>query len=244
MFKIIYYLLKSEKEEFKMKKFTVSVVASLAMSTLAIAGGNIEPVVEPAVETVVPAVKSGFYVGGAISTVKNDFISYEVVNGTVGKVIGNTDHLGGMLQVGYKFNQYLAVETRYWIAGEEDWSDPVNTGQNFSFRTEFDAMGLYLKPMYPLMDGLDVYGLLGFALMNYDLTMYYNDEQKAHRNFSDTALSYGVGASYAINDSLAVFVDYVRLYDDRIQVFYSWYNKDAFADIASDTFNFGITYSF
>ena len=219
-----------------MKKFTVSVVASLAMSTLAIAGGDIEPVVEPVVETVVPAVKSGFYVGGAISTVKNDFISYDV-----GIVIGNTDHLGGMLQVGYKFNQYLAVETRYWIAGEEDWSDPVNTGQNFSFRTEFDAMGLYLKPMYPLMDGLDVYGLLGFTLMNYDLTVYHNDEQKAHRNFSDTALSYGVGASYAINDSLAVFVDYVRLYDDRIQVFYY---KDTFADITSDTFNFGITYSF
>ncbi|QOR61314.1 outer membrane protein [Sulfurovum sp. ST-21] len=225
-----------------MKKFTFSVVASLAMSTLAIAGGNIEPVVEPVVETVVPAVKSGFYVGGAISAVQNDFRTYGVYNGEEDTyAVGNTDHLGGMLQVGYKFNQYLAVETRYWIAGEEDWSDPVNWGENSSFTTEFDAMGLYLKPMYPVMDGLDVYGLLGFALMNYDLTEYYNGEPDAHRNFSDTAFSYGVGASYAINDSLAVFVDYVRLYDDTIQV---WYNGDVFADITSDTFNFGITYSF
>jgi opacity protein-like surface antigen len=228
-----------------MKKFTLSVVTVLAMSTFAVAGGDIVPVVEPVVEAPPPAAKTGFYVGGAISLIQNDFRSWyysEYYNENRTMAIGNTDHIGGMLQVGYKFNPYLAVETRYWIAGDEDWQDTENWGDNDTFTTEFDAMGLYLKPMYPVMDGLDVYALLGFDIMNYDLTAKDGDGSPyAHRNFSDTAFSWGLGASYAVNDSLAVFVDYVRLYDDTIQVFY---NSDVFADITSDTCNFGITYSF
>jgi len=231
-----------------MKKFTLSVVTVLAMSAFAMAGGDIVPVVEPVVEAPPPAAKTGFYVGGAISLIQNDFRSwyydydYNDIYENNTMAIGNTDHIAGMLQVGYKFNPYLAVETRYWIAGDEDWSDPVNWDETDTFTTGFDAMGLYLKPMYPVMDGLDVYALLGFDIMNYDLTAKNGDGSPyAHRNFSDTAFSYGVGASYAVNDSFAVFVDYVRLYDDTIQVFW---NYDTFADITSDTWNFGITYSF
>jgi opacity protein-like surface antigen len=228
-----------------MKKFTLSVVTVLAMSTFAVAGGDIAPVVEPVVEATAPAAKTGFYVGGAISSFKNDFRAHSGGDGYDDTMAqGDTDPIGGMLQVGYKFNQYLAVETRYWLAGDEEWTDLENWG-DYPFTTEFDAMGLYLKPMYPVADGLDVYALLGFALMNYDLTGKYPDGTPyAHRNFSDTAFSYGVGASYAINDSFSVFADYVRLYDDDIKVFFYGDGEFDAGEITSDTFNFGITYSF
>ena len=226
-----------------MKKFTLSIAALAAMGTFAVAGGDIAPVEpEVAVPEVVAPAKTGFYVGGAISSIQNDFRAMaEDYDGPYTMAEGDTDHLGAMLQVGYKFNSYLAVETRYWIAGDEDWSDTKNWSEDpaDSFTTEFDAMGLYLKPMYPVMDGLDIYGLLGFALMNYDLTYKEDGEPYAHRNFSDTAFSYGAGASYAVNDSFSVFADYVRLYDDTIDVF-----DNVWGDITSDTFNFGVTYKF
>lgn len=233
-----------------MKKFTLSVIASLAMGSFAVAGGDIVPVVEPVVEAVTPAAKTGFYVGGAISAIQNDFRAFwRDSDGSENTwAIGNTDHVGGMLQVGYKFNKYLSVETRYWISRDEDWSDEENWGnsEDYTFTTGFDAMGLYLKPIYPLTDAFDVYALVGIANINYDLTYYEYGSPYAHREFGETAFSYGVGVSYAYNDSLAFFVDYVKLYDDEIMVFdYSnWDGGSDNADISSATWNFGVTYSF
>jgi len=225
-----------------MKKFTHSVVAVLAMGAFAVAGGDIEPVVEPVVE-VAPAVKTGFYVGGAISSIQNDFRAWTDRSGVTDvQAEADTDHLGGMLQVGYKFNEYFAVETRYWIAGDEDWEDTENWNDDDTFTTGFDAMGIYLKPMYPVMDGLDIYALLGFALTNYDLTLNDDRGNDAHRNFAETAFSYGAGVSYAFSDSLAVFADYVRLYDDTNPTFMGTTPDQA--DITIDTWNFGLTYSF
>ena len=100
-----------------MKKFNLSLVAVLAMSTFAVAGGDIAPVEEPVV--VVPEVveelsTGAFYLGAAYGLLKSDsnFFDTSVANQTFDM---NSDYSTLMLQAGYKFNDYVAVEGRYWI---------------------------------------------------------------------------------------------------------------------------------
>lgn len=64
-----------------------------------------------------------------------------------------------MLQAGYKFNQYVAVEGRYWIGLEEGME--VDLGINGDLTV--DTWGLYVKPMYPVTEAFDIYALLGYA---------------------------------------------------------------------------------
>jgi hypothetical protein len=104
----------SKNKENNMKKLTLSIAAVMAMSTFAIAGGDIAPVEEPVV-VVEPAVDdSGFYLGLAYSFVDTEVIwdysklEQDNYDGTEG------DYHAIMLQAGYKFNSYFAVEGRYW----------------------------------------------------------------------------------------------------------------------------------
>ncbi len=183
-----------------MKKFNLSVVTVLAMSTFAMAGGDIAPV-EPeiVIDTPMAVEDNGFYLGLAYSATG---ISFD------GVTSGDNDADSVMGQLGYKFNSYFAVEGRYWDG---------NNG--------FDAWGLYAKPMYPVSDSFDVYGLLGYGNAGADTDSGVLDESE---------FQWGLGAAYSFTDSFAVFVDYVELYDDSVGA----------VDYSLDTVNFGITYQF
>jgi opacity protein-like surface antigen len=106
-----------------------------------------KPVVTPKVPPVVPPkpknIKSnGFYAGLGITGVKYD-------SGCKCKK-QKTDETtyGGVARVGYDFNQYVGVEAR-------------------ASRTNGDSdvkhMGIYLKPMLPVSDSANIYGLIGAA---------------------------------------------------------------------------------
>lgn len=121
-----------------MKKFILSVVSVLAMSTFAIAGGNIAQV-EPVVEEVPIVDHSSFYVGLGYSYMNiNPDISPEA----------NGDAI--LLLAGYNFNQYIGIEGRY--SGLTDC---------------LENAAIYLKPMYP-MAGITLYGLIGYGQVDYD----------------------------------------------------------------------------
>jgi opacity protein-like surface antigen len=196
-----------------MKKFNLSLVAVLAMSTFAIAGGDIAPV-EPVVETpmVEESTPGNFYIGGAYG-----YVDVEVSDG----VISDDDSLNAfMLQAGYKFNPYIAVEGRYWFTNEDEWND---TGVDFSA----DSWGIYAKPMYPVTNELDIYALLGYG----DTDPEFDGQGPT----SDTdGFQWGLGAAYDVTDNVALFVDYVSLYDDTVDGI----------DLEIDTVNVGITYTF
>ncbi len=210
-----------------MKKFNFSLVTILAMSAFAMAGGNIAPVVEEPVvvpEAVVVS-DSGFYVG----------IAYSIIGSDITNIADDIDlDMGAvMLDAGYKFNDYIAVEGRYWIGVDEDC---------LSFdalETDTDAWGIYIKPMYPVTDSFDIYGLLGYgsAALNDAITFDADVE----------GISWGVGASYSFTDSISIFVDYVAFTEDTITD-----NKltdiiginDAEYDHSFDTVNFGVNYKF
>lgn len=205
-----------------MKKLNLSLVTILTMSTFALAGGDIAPV-EPVVETPYVEESTGaFYLGAAYSMIN--------VEGDATNYSAELDYDGYMLQAGYKFNEYVAVEGRYWASLSDGDLTVGGITYNGSSDIDVDAWGLYVKPMYPVTEAFDIYALLGYS----------NVETNAAGNgFDDDSFSWGLGAAYSFTDNVAVFVDYVTLYDDEVTNV-----NNIIADYTADTWNFGVTYKF
>ena len=226
-----------------MKKFNLSLVAILAMSTFAVAGGDIAPVEEPVV--VVPEVveelsTGAFYLGAAYGLLKSDsnFFDTSVANQTFDM---NSDYSALMLQAGYKFNDYVAVEGRYWIGlSDEAFTNPLNHNVLDDFDHNAEAWGVYVKPMYPVTDALDIYALLGYAQATATGITLGN----TNHDFDIDGFSWGVGVAYSFTDSLAVFVDYVDFQDDDIALNTADHTVDGTFEHAFDSINFGLTYQF
>ena len=220
-----------------MKKITLSMVAVLTASTFAVAGGDIAPV-EPVVET--PMVEEvstgGFYAGIAYSFIGSDITSTTFDNSS-SPVDLSLDMGAVMLDLGYKFNDYIAVEGRYWI-GINDDASLLHDGQDWRpVDTDSDAWGIYVKPMYPVTDAFDIYGLLGYGSAALNDSSFNGDVE---------GISWGVGAAYSFSDNWSAFVDYVAFTADTL-------TDNALTNIISDTgsydhdfdtFNIGFNYQF
>ncbi len=229
-----------------MKKFTLSAVAVLALSAFAIAGGDfvaVEPTIEIQEAPVAAVVDSGFYAGLAYgyADITDD---YTASNGSFGNHEDNFDTY--MLQAGYKFNQYLAVEGRYWDSvGDGDWTDrytlPDSRVVNSSGPcSEFSAWGVYVKPMYPVTEAFDVYALLGYG--NVNLSTEYGTNAK-FLDMDEDGFQWGLGASYELTDNWVVFADYVNLYDDTSAAITEGIYSETH-DYSIYTANVGVTYRF
>jgi len=133
-----------------MKKFNLSIVTVMAMSTFAIAGGDIAPV-EPVVVYEEPVVEDkGFYLGLGFGWLSAE---REVDVAGVRVAVGSDDYTQYMLQAGYKFNSYVTLEGRYWGAID----DSSFIYDNIQRTAEVDAWGIYVKPMYPVTHAFDIY---------------------------------------------------------------------------------------
>ncbi len=218
-----------------MKNIILSVVAILAMSTYSYAGGNIAPIIEESVVVVeeVSIDDAGAYVGVGYTAINNKTTISNGVNGEV-------DYDGFMLQAGYKFNSYIAIEARYWDAGDErlNMSHPIGhpDPDDHIVDTQFDAWGIYLKPIYPVTEAFDVYALLGWGHQNTKNHTYTPD---------DSSLSWGLGVAYSFTNNLSVFVDYVSIYDDTaINDSIDPYGQLVDVEVESTAWSAGVTYSF
>ncbi len=201
-----------------MKKTIISLAAASAM---AIAGGDIVPV-EPVVETPVPVMveQSPFYLGFGVGQAKlnDDDTSEEFKSTTL------------MLQAGYQYNEYLALEGRYTFGFNMDYDSGKTSNLINDYNGDFSSWGLYVKPMYPIGD-FSLYALLGYGgLMLDDL---------AAGDAYESGFQWGLGAGYAISEKYTVFVDYVALYDDT-----GFDYRARLDDIDSDTWTFGVSYKF
>ena len=214
-----------------MKKLTLSLATILAMSAFAVAGGDIEPV-EPVVETpmVMEApVNTGFYLG----------LAYGYEKLTIERSVGGNNLLNEkfgsiMLDAGYKINQYVAVEGRYWSG--------INSNNDLSWRTGLpadvtvDAWGVYIKPMFPVTNAMNIYGLVGYGSAD---ASYKPSSNVSITSDSTDGFSWGIGADYAITNNWSVFVDYTSVIDgesgnlDRIDT-----------DDSLNVVNFGVNYLF
>ena len=234
-----------------MKNIVLSAVAVLAMSSFAVAGGDIAPVEEPIVVVEEPMVStdSGFYLGLAYSYMN---ATSEVNNGDLfqwgdGHELFDGDINTGMLQAGYKINSYVAVEARYWFAADDTVghiSDRLGYQRDVDLET--DSWGIYVKPMYPVSDAFDIYALLGYASNGYELSAITAEGDVSYDLVPDDDMdgfSWGIGAAYSFTDNMSVFIDYTVLYNDETDL-YIVGQADAVLEHQIDTINFGVTYQF
>jgi opacity protein-like surface antigen len=201
-----------------MKKITLSFVSAVALSGFAVAGGDIAPV-EPMVETPTPVItESGFYGGlgyGYFKQSTDSPLNVDVESDSI------------VLQAGYQYNDYLAFEGRYWIGMGGVDQTPMNASG------DFDAWGLYIKPMYPVNESFDIYALLGYA----DSTIDYDSSW----DWETDGFSWGIGVQYEVMSNIVLFADYVCMAsDDSVDI----NSNSVSADIDLYTVNFGVTYKF
>ena len=144
-----------------------------------------------------------------------------------------------MLQAGYQYNPYIAVEFRYWFSmSDGDYSLSSGWIPDAGSYSDFDAWGLYLKPMYPVTNEFSIYGLLGFSGVVVDGEFGWD-------LLNENSFSWGIGASFDFTPNIGVFVDYVSLYDDTFDN-YGYYSYDYYSpgDTSVNTINFGLSYKF
>ena len=202
-----------------MKKNLLSLVSILALSGISFAGGDIAPV-EPVVETPVVVEQSPFYLGIGIgdASVNDDTTSEEFSSTTL------------MLQAGYLYNDYIALEGRYTFGLDTDYDPGTTNSSSSDYDGDFSSWGIYVKPMYPI-GNFSLYALLGYGGVMLD--------DLAGGDAYESAFQWGLGASYAMSDNYSVFVDYVSLYDDT-----GFDYRARLDDIDSDTWTFGVSYRF
>ena len=239
-----------------MKKIQLSIIALMTCSSMSMAGGDLAPitpyeiedvrasevisvvpapiVVTPPPVVVIPtatptpafASVSPIYVGLGLAAARYDSTC---LNGPVG--CDGVDKTGGVLvRAGYDFNKYMGIEARGLMT-----SYKANGGK-------IKHYGAFAKPMYPVTDGLNAYGLLGFAKTTTSGTL---------RNVDLSGLAFGAGLEYDLSndnkkdakydrefDGIAdqekgfgIFADYERLY----------YKKNS---PELDAVSIGVTYDF
>ena len=192
----------------------------LALSGLVFAGGDIAPV-EPQMEMpIVVADNSAFYLGlGLGNAVLNDDTTGE-----------KFDTKTLMLQAGYQYNAYIALEGRYSFGFSTDYDQGTTNGIAGGYNGNISNWGIYVKPMYPIGD-FSVYALLGYGGVMLD--------DISGGDAYESGFQWGLGASYAMSENISIFVDYVSLYDD------TGFDYVARLDsINSDAWTVGLSYRF
>jgi len=228
-----------------MKKVQLTLLALLTSTNLMMAGGDMVPVTpyevedikaaevvpvtiptEPKVVAPVPAADvSPIYVGIGIAATK-----YKTNCQCSGTKSG-TDTTGGIVaRVGYDFNKYMGIEARGLIA-------PSN-----SDGTEVKHAGVFVKPQYPVTDGLNVYGLGGIAKTT---------TKGPLQNMDVSGLAFGGGLEYDLSDDKKKDAKYDREFDGIADqekgfgVFADYerlYYKSGSPDL--DAVSVGVTYDF
>ncbi len=198
-----------------MKNIVLSAVAVVALSSFAVAGGDIAPVAP-----IVEAPEGNFYVGLSYSC-----LDAQQTDGDRRNISINEDFEAAMFQAGYSFNEYIAIEGRYWYGLEE--SIVVNGALNEE--SNINIFGIYAKPMYPVTESFNVYGLLGYSSTSYDLDVSSLDDVDG--------FSWGGGIEYTFDNNIKLFADYASIYQDDA-------SGNALNEDSINTYNFGIGYRF
>lgn len=142
------------------------------------------------------------------------------------------DAIPMLMQVGYRFNQYLAVEARYFRDAGKVKYNGGNTQNldNNDFPTQFSNYGFYLKPTYPVED-FNFYLLLGYGEVS------LNDVKGADRY--ENGFQWGLGLGYDIDKHIKLFVDYSTLYNDL-----GFAGRAKLRNVHVDMIGTGVTYAF
>ncbi len=228
-----------------MTKLIVSMVALIAMGSSVAMAGSIDEGAEDVV--VIPQYSEnsgfnleGFYAGGGYSRVdSNADFNAVLANGIADNADASTNAM--MVNAGYKFNEYIAAEVRYWY-GVGDVTFDHNFFTSVEGSTDMDAWGIYAKPILPINEQFDIYGMIGYASSTMENKIFTDNGISGDLD----GLSWGIGASYDINENVSVFADYVAFTEDTITnnaVTGAVLGSGSY-DQKYDTINFGANYKF
>lgn len=106
-------------------------------------------------------------------------------------------------KIGKQFNPNFAVEGRIGIGIADDTLD----ADGLSVKVEIDHyFGVYAKGMLPLSNAASVYGLVGYtqAKLTASAAGFSSSD-------SDSDISFGVGAEFAVSPAAAVSVEWAQL---------------------------------
>ena len=185
------------------------------MSGLSFAGGNIAPIVpidEPVEESVLPD-NSAFYLGLGYSYLNSNRTATLNKPGDPqdGQTVKNTDSIANnlLIQAGYRFNPYLAIEGRYTFSvGNHSLTYHLLDDLEKDVDIDIYNAAIYLKPSYPI-GPLSVYALLGYGKIERE----YNPEPS--HTWEGDGFQWGVGLQYSVMGHLSIFADYTLWYDEE-----------------------------
>ena len=221
-----------------MKK-TIQILALgtvLATGTL-YAGGSVAPIIVP----VVPIAQddpSPFYIGVGLmwAGISADCFGED----TCPDVRLKDSTWGGIVRVGWEYNQYVGVEARaLTTAFDEDWVDGMS------------HYGIYLKPQYPVSENVNIYGLLGYGHTEIDVKCTAFTD-----NYTYNGFSYGIGLEYDLSDTEDDREDgvaYDRGFDGHMDQEKGWglwvdyqnlLNNKGYHNYKTNIISFGVTYDF
>lgn len=200
-----------------MKKTILSIVALIPLSSNVMAGGDVVPVESNVGGFWTEDGKDayGLYVGVAYTHLSHD-LDFKGLGEKV-----ELDYHGIMINLGYKFNPYVAVEGRYQGSLDDNDQD------DFTQSSDVTVWSFFVKPMYPIAPEMDIYGLLGYSLTD-------SSNDLALTSVDEGAFSWGAGASYDMTEDITLFGEYTQLYNDTLNGF----------DHVIDSFNIGLIYKF
>lgn len=151
------------------KSILLSLVTVGVLTTSSFAGGDLLPVEPENIQRqAIP-----IYIGAGLATGRYASSNYEDVT------------YGAMLRLGYEFNQYVGFELRYMATF---WDEGNLHGQ------ELEHFGLFFKPMIPLNDNFNLYGLLGYGWTQ------TTTSDKLDIAMDDNGFSAGFGLEYDLSD--------------------------------------------
>ncbi len=195
----------------------------LLLSTLfiyyAFAGETLTPVLTTPITV---AQYNNIYIAGGVGTFSlDDAVTSETLS-------ANT----ALLIAGYRFNAYLSLEARYYrsMGGEIEYDGGGRASPDTTYDSTFTDLSAFLKLGYPSGD-FTPYLLLGYGKLK--LTDIAGGDRE------ESAVQYGVGASYRVTEQVSLFVDWVRAYDDR-----GFDGRAKQDDLSVDLFSVGVIYRF
>ncbi|MFT7880898.1 MAG: porin family protein [Sulfurimonas sp.] len=218
----------------------------LSISSVYAGGKMVAPAVSPVAE--VAGDPNPWYIGLGLvwANDSRDCYCYDLQGEVRDLVRGEDDNWGGIVRVGYDFNQYFGLEGRYLNASVLD---------GFFDTTHY---GIYAKPKMPVGESVNIYGLLGYGHTEVD-----TDCGELHDTYSKNGFAYGIGMEYDLSSKEDDYEHYKnrangvptfdRPFDGHADQEVNWgvwidyqrlLHEEGPDNITSDIVSFGVTYDF
>lgn len=216
-----------------MTKKLITLLTIMTLTNHIYAGGKgvvpaISPIAEIPVVTEINPIPLYIGIGGLWAGLSRDCAC---VNGNV-----EEETYGGIIRAGYDFNQYVGIEARgLYSSIQKD----IATTQHY---------GVYLKPMLPVGENMNVYGLIGYGNTQLDCIV-------TTLSYDKNSFSWGAGFEYDFSDKTSDLEEgiYDRVFDghgDQEKGWGMWIDyQNLLRDSGVSNFNSnivtaGITYDF